>query len=124
MIISNFEKCIIGILLMMTPTHYYRYAEKKRFKLLVISAAIAFFIIFILAPYVVSWKILVPILFVIGACLYKIYNTELYLFFGLRETENLISLEEKFNTGIFSSTDIHQHKKNLEHRSFNFYAWF
>lgn len=124
MIISKFEKFIIGILLMMTPAHYYRYAEKKRFKLLIISVAIAFFIISILAPYLASWKILVPILFGAGVWLYRIYNTELYLFFGLRETENLISLEEKLNTGIFSSTDIYQHKKNLEHGSFNFYSWF
>src|SRR5690606_520475 len=109
---------------MMTPLHYYRYAEKKRLKLLIISVAIAFFILFAFSSYIVSWKMLIVILFVISAGLYKIHSTELYLFFGLRETENLISLEENLNTGLFSYTAICRHKENLENRIFNFYSWF
>lgn len=109
---------------MMTPMHYYRYAKKKRLKLLIISVAIAFLMLFVLAPYIISWKMLIPILFVIGAILYRIHSTELYLFFGLRETDNLISLEEKYNTGLFSHTAMYRHKSNLEKRIFNFYSWF
>lgn len=113
-----------GVFSMMTPMHYYHYAKKKRSKLLIISVAIALLMLFVLAPYVMSWKMLIPILFVIGTVLYRIHSTELYLFFGLRETDNLISLEEKFNTGLFSYTAMYRHKNNLEKGIFNFYSWF
>ena len=39
-------------------------------------------------------------------------------------TDNLISLEEKFNTGLFSYTAMYRHKNNLEKGIFNFYSWF
>lgn len=124
MIVSKFLEFMLGILLMMTPMHYYRYAKKKRLKLLIISAAMAVSMLFILAPYIAYWEFLVPIIFVTGVCLYKIQNVELHLFFGLREIENLISLEDKSNTEIFSYAAICRHKKNLKHGSFNFYSWF
>lgn len=109
---------------MMTPMHYYRYAEKKRLKLLIISVGITFSILFILAPHIAYWEVLVLMMLMVGVCLYKIHNTELYLFLGLRETENLIILEEKFNTEIFSYAAICQHEKKLKHGSLNIYSCF
>lgn len=110
---------------MMTPQHYYRYAEKKRLKLVFISGIMIFFILFIFAPYLAYWKIAVPILLIVAASLYRIYNTELHLFLGLRETENLISLEENINGDNFAHTiGIYQHRKNLKNGSYNFYSLF